>query len=153
MSQAADRPRNESGRDGEPSRRVRLGSITVGGSYISGPGWYGYGPGWYGPGFWAPYRAGWWDPFWYGPFVHPGYFGGFRQGPGMGELKLKDAPKEAMVFLDGAYAGTVEKLKSMWLEPGIYNLEVKDDSGRTWKQRVYVLSGKKLELQPKLEQS
>jgi hypothetical protein len=137
--------------DRAPGPRVRLGGVTVGAAYVSGPGWYG--PGWYGPGWYGPYRAGWWDPFWYGPYLHPAYFSGFNQGPGMGEVKIKAAPKDAMVFLDGAYAGTVEKLKSIWLEPGIYNLELKDENGRTWKQRVYVLSGKKLEVEPRLERS
>ena len=140
-------------RDKDPGRRIRLGGITMSGSYIGGPAWRPFGPAWYGPGWYGPYGGGWWDPFWYGPYLHPAYFSGFQQGPGMGELKLKDAPKDAMVFLDGAYAGTADKLKNMWLEPGIYNLEIKDESGRTWKQRVYVLSGKELELKPKLERS
>ena len=69
----------------------------------------------------------------------------------MGEIKLNDAPKEAMVYLDGAYAGHVAKLKSMWLEPGIYRLEVRDDAGAAWEKKVYVLSGKTLGLRPSLQ--
>jgi hypothetical protein len=68
----------------------------------------------------------------------------------MGEVKLNDAPKDAMVYLDGAYAGSVAKLKSMWLEPGIYQLEVRDDGGLAWEKKIYVLSGKTLDLRPSL---
>jgi hypothetical protein len=68
----------------------------------------------------------------------------------MGEVKLNDAPKEASVYLDGAFAGEVAKLKSMWLEPGVYQVEVRDDSGATWEKKIYVLSGKKLDLHPAL---
>jgi hypothetical protein len=40
----------------------------------------------------------------------------------MGQIKL-DAPKGSTVYLDGALAGSAEKLRSMWLEPGIYELQ------------------------------
>jgi hypothetical protein len=68
----------------------------------------------------------------------------------MGEIKLNDAPKEAMVYLDGAYAGQVAKLKSMWLQPGVYQLEVRDDAGSAWERKIYVLSGKTLDLRPSM---
>ena len=138
-------------------RRVRLGGVSVSGSYVHGPAWWGpaywgpwYGYG-YGPGLWRPWGPAWFDPFWYGGWAHPGYWTGFMQGPGMGELKLKGAPDEAMVYLDGAYAGHVAKLKSMWLEPGIYRVEVRDDAGQAWDQKIYVLSGKTLDLRPSLQ--
>jgi hypothetical protein len=69
----------------------------------------------------------------------------------MGEVKIASAPKEAMVYLDGAYAGAAGKLKSMWLEPGVYNLEIRDDAGASWSQKIYVLSGKTLPLKPALQ--
>lgn len=73
------------------------------------------------------------------------------QGPGMGEVKLTAAPKTAMVYLDGAYAGPVSKLKSMWLEPGVYQIEVRDDGAAAYNQRIYVLSGKTLQLRAAVE--
>jgi hypothetical protein len=137
-------------------RRVRLGGVSVSAGYASGPAWWGpgyWGPyyGGYGPGLWRPWGPAWFDPFWYGGWAHPGFWRGFAQGPGMGEIKLNSAPKEASVYLDGAYAGQVAKLKTMWLEPGIYQLEVRDDGGATWQKKIYVLTGKTLDLRPALQ--
>jgi hypothetical protein len=90
---------------------------------------------------------------WYSGWAHPGYWSGYVQGPGMGEVKLPKLSGEAMVYLDGAYAGQAAKLRSMWLEPGRYELELKDESGRAWQRRIYVLSGKTLELRPELKEA
>jgi hypothetical protein len=93
---------------------------------------------------------GYYDPFWYGPWFHPGYVTGFGYGPGMGEVKLKSTSGDAVVLIDGAYAGEAKKLKSMWLEPGVYNVEVRGDAGGTFSKRIYVLSGKTLQIEAKL---
>jgi len=120
--------------------RVRLGGVSGGFGYASGPAWYGpYGPGFYRP-WWGLY-----DPFWSSGFLHSGLYRGFAQGPNMGEIKL-DAAKDASVYLDGAFAGTAAKLKSMWLEPGIYELQVSTPGGDEYKRKVYVLSGKTLNI-------
>lgn len=105
----------------------------------------------YGPGLWRPWGPAWWDPFWYSGWAHPGYWTGFAHGPGMGEVKLSSAPRDASVYLDGAYAGQVGKLKNVWLRPGIYNLEIRNDAGASWEKKIYVLSGKTLELRPALQ--
>jgi hypothetical protein len=144
---AADNNDKDADTDYKSGRRVRIGGIMVGASYVSGPGWYPYYP-YYGR--WGPYW-GLYDPFWYSPWIHPGLYTGFAQGPSMGQVKLKSPTKEASVYVDGAYAGTLEKLRSMWLEPGAYNLEVRDYDGRSYKKRIYVLTGKTLELRPDLE--
>ena len=120
---------------------VRLGGISVGAGYshFSGPFW--------GP--WAyPYWATAWpaySPLLYSPYFAPGYFTGFGYQSGYGEVKLKSIPKTATIFIDGAYAGSAEKLKQMWLEPGVYQLQVHDGS-QTLNRKVYVLSGKTLQL-------
>lgn len=134
--------------DDRPRRRVRLGGIMVGASYTSGRAW---GPGWGYPG----YYPGWWgynpafgslySPFWYSPWIHPGLLSGFGQGPNMGEVRLTGS-KTASVYVDGAYAGPANKLKSMWLEPGVYNLELRDAGGSGFERKIYVLSGKTLDL-------
>ena len=67
----------------------------------------------------------------------------------MGEIKLK-APKDASVYLDGGFAGSAEKLKSMWLEPGIYQLQVSSPDGSEYRKKVYVLSGKTLDIRAEL---
>ena len=142
--------------DGE-GRRIRIGGVSVSGGYMSGPAWWGpgyWGPWGYGPGLWRPWGPAWWDPWWYSGWAHPGLWNGFAQGPNMGEVRLAaTAPREAMVFLDGAYAGTVAKLKSMWLGPGVYNMEIRDDGGRSWERRIYVLTGKTLDLKPELKEA
>lgn len=139
-------------------RRIRLGGVSVNAGYVRGPMWwgpysYGYMPAAWGPGYWRPWGPAWWDPFWFNGWAHPGFWNGFAYGPGTGEVKLNSAPKEAMVYLDGAFAGTADKLKNIWLEPGAYNLELRDDQGRSWEKRIYVLTGKTLALKPELKES
>jgi len=127
---------------------LRLGGISVSASYAHfGPGIYPYGfP--YGP-YYSPFAASlWWDSFW--GFYPAGYF---SPADGKGEVKLNDAPKNASVYLDGGYAGTVEHLKSFWLDPGVYDLLLSTPDGREFQQRVYVLSGKTLKIEAKLAKS
>jgi hypothetical protein len=156
-----EKPAASAGKPARTSRwpRVRLGGIYVGAGYsrFSGGPFY---PGYYYPGYyayrpwaWSPF--GWpyaYDPFFYGPYLHPGFLTGFGYGPNMGEIKLRSSDKEAWVYLDGALAGKVEKLKSMWLEPGAYNLEVRSGDHK-FGQRVYVLSGRTLKLTADLERA
>jgi hypothetical protein len=125
----------------KPKTHIRLAGISVGVGYshFSGP-YYGY-PYWSG---WGPYYSPFWD--FYSPWMYPGFYNGFAQGPGMGEVKLKAESASAEVFLDGAYAGTADRLKSMWLEPGAYTLEVKADGRTAFSRRIYVLSGKSLRI-------
>jgi hypothetical protein len=121
----------------------------VGANYSSGPAWYGAGPWGYGPGIYRP----WWglyDPFWTSSFIHPALYGGFYNGPNMGQIKL-NAPKDASVYLDGAFAGTVSKLKTISLEPGIYDLEVKGATGSEYRKKVYGLSGKTLDIRAEVK--
>ena len=125
----------------EAVRRTRLrhGGLTVGGGYIHRAGGYPY----YG----YPYSWGYYDPF-FPAFYHPGYFGGYVRGPGMGQVKLNTADKLAEVYLNDGYAGTAGDLKSIWLEPGAYNLELRDAEGLSFRRRIYVLSGKTVRVTP-----
>lgn len=133
----------ESGR----KTHVRLGTISVGASYthFSGP-FYGYP--------WYPYGYGYspvlWSPFWsyYGPLYYPPYF---SPGNGRGAVKLDADPKSAQVFIDNAYAGTVAKLKSFWLDPGAYDLAVTAEGRAPYRQRIYVLSGRTLRIKAALQ--
>jgi hypothetical protein len=130
-------------------KHLRFGGIAVSASYAHfWPGIYPYGfP--YGP-FYSPLGvATWWDPFWgFFPAVYP--VGYFSPGDGRGEVKLNDAPKGASVYVNGGYAGTVEHLKSFWLDPGAYDLVLSTPDGRQYQQRVYVLTGKTLKIEAKL---
>jgi len=116
--------------------RIRFGGIVVGGGYT-----HYAGPYWGGPWCCGYYGYGW-DPY----FYHPYYHTGFLYGAGMGEVKLRAHGKDAEVFLDGAFAGTAGQRKSMWLKPGAYNLEVRENGKQTYTRRIYVLSGKALRI-------
>ena len=52
------------------------------------------------------------------------------------------------VFVDGGYAGTVGKLKSLHLRPGTYSIELRGASATPYTERVYVAAGKTVRLNP-----
>jgi len=130
--------------------RLRFGGFAVGASYthFSGPIYpyylyhpYAYYPGyWYGASFWSPI----WSPY---PYYGPGFF---AYNSGRGEVRLSTDPKVAEVYIDGAYAGTADKLKSLWLDPGAYDLTMSSAGHEPFHRRVYVLSGKSLKITAKL---
>ena len=99
--------------------------VVVGGYY--GPAYYG--PAWYGPGWGAPY--------------------GYARGPVTGGVKFDTKMKDASVYVDGGYAGTVGKLKTFQLRPGTHNVELRYRDGHSfYKERIDVIAGKTLKLVP-----
>ncbi len=133
----------------ERRTRVRLGGVVVGAGYshFSGP-YYSRYPyyGWpYGP-YYLPFY-GW---AWYDPFFHSGFYNGFAREADKGEVRLRTDEPKAEVYLDGAYAGRAEERKSMWLDPGAYNLEVRADNRAPFSRRIYVLTGKVLKIEASL---
>ena len=108
--------------------------------YASAP--FGLYPGdWVGASFWYPL----WGPY---PYYGPGYF---AYNSGRGEVRLAADPKDARVYIDGGYAGTADKLKDMWLDPGAYDLTLSAPGREDFHQRLYVLSGKLLKISARLE--
>lgn len=108
--------------------------VVVGGGFGYGPGW-----GWYGPA-WGWYGTGWW----YGPYS--GY--PYAYYPDAGAVKIVNTAKDAQVYVDGGYAGTVGKLKKFPLRPGNHNIELRDPSGHVFHQeRVHVIPGKTIEIE------
>jgi hypothetical protein len=108
---------------------------------------FGYGPRW--GGGWGWYGAGW---GWYGPYAwgwgYP-YYGYGYYGPGgaVGKVKIVDVPKDALVYVDGGYAGTVGKLKEFALRPGNHDIELRDPSGHPFQQeKIDTIAGKTLEI-------
>ena len=90
---------------------------------------------------------GWgYSPYW-GPNYPYGYYG-YR--PATGALKFDTKVKDAEVYIDGAYAGTVGKLKTMYLRPGSYDIEVRAPGRTQFDKKVYVAAGKTLHLNPEL---
>jgi hypothetical protein len=95
------------------------------------------GPGFYGPGFYSPF----WGPYW-GPAGY-GY-------PNSGEVKLDTKVKDALVFIDGSYAGTTKDNKSMHLRPGTYKIEIRENGQTPFNEDVMVAAGKTVHLKPEL---
>ena len=90
----------------------------------------------YGGGFYRPY----WGPM----------YGGYYANANAGEIKLDTKVKDAGVFINGAYAGTTHENKSMHLRPGSYNIEIREGGSTRYAEKVYVVAGKTLHLQPEL---
>jgi hypothetical protein len=108
--------------------------FVVGGFY--GPGFY-YGPAFYGPGWYAPY----------------GYYGyrpyGYVSASPTGSLKFDTKMKDASVYVDGGYAGTVGQLGTFKLRPGDHNIELRTHDGNSfYQQHVDIVAGKTLKLKP-----
>jgi hypothetical protein len=144
----ADSTKKDDSDQGRHKLHVRLGGISVGAGYFSNP--FFFGP--FEPYGFYPYSLAY-SPFFYDPFSAPfygPYVGGFAYAPDKGEVQLKANPKNAQVFLDGAYAGTADHLKNMWLESGAYNLSVSAPGREDFQKRIYVLSGKSLKIDAKL---
>jgi hypothetical protein len=99
---------------------------------VYGPAWGWYGPGW---GWYGPYGWGW------------GYGYGYAPVARSGEVKFENVAKDALVYVDGAYAGTAGKLKKFALRTGNHDLELRDPSGHAFqKEKIDVLPGKTLEI-------
>jgi PEGA domain len=134
--------------------RLRLGGISVGAGYshFSGPYRYPYAypyyyqPFGYYPGDWVGVAL--WYPVW-SPYPYDG-IGSFAYNNGRGEVRLTADPKVAEVYIDGGYAGTADKLRSLWLDPGAYDLTVSAAGREPFHQRLYVLSGKSLKITARL---
>jgi len=132
--------------------RMRLGGFSLTGGYSRFSG-----PVYWGPPFYGYYDSQFWTPFWqtHFPYGGPAFSGfypayNFQRGPSMGEIKLQAEPATASVFINDAYAGRVQDLRSMWLEPGVYNLKIETEGRPGFARRVYVLSGKTLKVDANL---
>jgi hypothetical protein len=145
---------NESTGSVEASKqtRVYLGGVSLSSGYnrFSGPTYWG-------TPFYGYYGSQFWTPFWPSHSPHDGLAvsgfypaQNFQRGPNMGEIKLQADPTTASVFINDAYAGRVQDLRSMSLEPGVYNLRIETEGRPGFARRVYVLSGKTLEIEANL---
>lgn len=157
IDQAGNREQDKDDKDPEATRpkhhtHFHLGTVTVAAGYTHYPGgffnsFYPFGFYSYAP-FYAPF---YYDPF-YGPFYYSNYSPYMHAAMGRGQVRLSTPEKEknSEVYIDNAYAGTVGKLKSIWLDPGAYDLAVKGADGSSFQQRIYVLSGKTIKIKPEL---
>jgi hypothetical protein len=144
------RPRGDRPATGEAVARTGAppvpGGRNGGGIYVPGGyygGYYPYGYGGLGFGSYYGYYDPWFDPF-YGGFGGYGYGGsgygggGYYGGPQYssssslgeeGSLRLKIKPREASVFVDGYYVGTVDDFDGMFqklhIEAGPHRVEIR----------------------------
>jgi hypothetical protein len=111
-------------------RRPGSGNGGGGGSTIIVPGG-GYFPwGWGGLGFggyYGGYYGGLYDPWGYDPYQGGG--GGYSYGSGDdGSLRLKVKPRDASVYIDGYFAGTVDEFDGVFqrlhIDSGPHRIEV-----------------------------
>ena len=101
-----------------------------------------YFRGYYGPGYWGPAYYGWYGPGYWGPYGYAEY-----PAANVGKVKIDTKMKNASVYVDGGYAGTVGDLKTFSLRPGSHNIEVRDPAGQTiMQQKIDVLAGKTTKL-------
>jgi hypothetical protein len=68
--------------------------------------------------------------------------------PNAGQVKLETKVKDAQVFVDGAYAGTSGKLKTMWMRPGTYTIELRAPGRPQFAEKIYVVAGKTVHVEP-----
>jgi hypothetical protein len=117
---------------------VRLGGIVFGAGYSHFSGPCCYNPYYYDTfdGYYGPYYGAWYTPLL------------FRQpSPNKGLVKLPKLEKTAEIYIDNAYAGIAGDLKTIPLDPGAYDLEVRSAGKEPLQKRVYVLSGKTVKIE------
>jgi hypothetical protein len=96
--------------------------------------------GYFGPGFYGPAYYGWYGPAYVAPYA-------VVPAPYEGKVKIETKMKDAGVYVDDGYAGTVGQLKTFPLRPGTHNIELRDPSGQTiFQEKVDVLAGKTTKL-------
>jgi hypothetical protein len=90
----------------------------------------------------------------FGPYWGPGpyYWGapayGYYYAPATGEIKIDTKVKDAEVWVNGAFAGTVKDAHSLHLRPGSYTIEVRHGGQEVLSQQVFVAAGKTVHLNP-----
>ena len=95
-----------------------------------------FGPAWYGPAYY-----GWYGPAYVAPYA-------YVPGPNVGKVKIETRMKDASVFVDGGYAGTVGQLKTFPLRPGTHDIELRDPSGNSFfQEHIDVVAGKTIKLE------
>src|SRR5882672_9327228 len=87
------------------------------------------------------YRAPVFVPRYWAP---PVYYALPVRSANTGELKVDTNAKDASVYINGAYVGTVREMKTIWLRSGSYDIEVRSSNGGVFDQKVFVPINKKV---------
>ena len=120
--------------------------------------------GYYYPTF---YRASLWHSPWYSGYYgygygsyYPVYYQYPIYGPGRyydqgGSVRLQVSPREAEVFVDGYFAGTVDDFDGVFqrlnIAPGEHEVQVYLDGHRSFSQRFYLQPGKSFTIRHTME--
>jgi len=155
--------------------RVR---IPGGHPFRSGTGWWGdhdshfgfgfgyyypyytwaYYPFWswgYYPGYYWPYYSPYYSPYYYG--YYPNYYGNYGYGGyyGYGEVRLEVKPKEAKVYVDGGYVGTVDDFDGWWqrleLPAGPHRLVIREQGFAPYAQTIRIYPGQDFKIKYQME--
>ena len=122
-----------------PSRPVVYGSAYL---YYGPRFYYGPGFGYFGPSFGAYYGN-----YWGGYYGGPGYVD-YGHAYDIGELRLQVSPRNAQVFVDGGYAGTVDDydgtFQSLKLESGSYSIRLQAPGYQTIEFNVRITPTQKI---------
>ena len=113
--------------------------VFVSGGYFARPVYFGYSPFFYDP---FSYGFGWsqWYPY---PYPPPPYYYGRRAD--ISEARLEIKPRNAQVYLDGYYVGTVDDFDGVWqrldMPSGEHEITVYLQGYQTYRQRTFFRPG------------
>ncbi|MEZ5286283.1 MAG: PEGA domain-containing protein [Vicinamibacterales bacterium] len=126
------------------------GPVYVARPYYYDPFWASGAFGW-SPMFYAPWSL-MWSTAGYGPYP---WFGSTTFNTG--GLRLKMKPRDAQVFIDGAYAGVVDEFdgifQSLRLAPGAHKLEVRMPGFEPLTMDVHIQPDRTMTVQQTLQPS
>jgi PEGA domain len=106
--------------------------------------------------FYAPFYAPFYGPWWYGqyPIGYPPYYGGVYYD-NSGAARLQVTPRDAQVFIDGYFVGTVDEFDGVFqrlhVAPGEHELTIYLDGYRTIRQKVLFRPGATLKISQAME--
>jgi hypothetical protein len=137
-------------------------------SYYGYPNARYYWPGAYGLGFY--YDPLWYDPFYYGGGFGAAYYGGGYGNPygyqggygsgsysraGSGSIRLKIKPRDAQVYVDGYFVGTVDQFDGVFqkltVDAGAHRIEVKSEGREVVQFEVLITPGETITYQGELK--
>jgi len=94
-----------------------------------------------GPYFYDPFYSPWFGGQWGYPYPYPPY-GAYRIGVPDASLRLEVEPKNAQVFVDGYFAGTVDDFDGVFqrlhVDPGEHEIVIYLEGFRSIHERLYV---------------
>ena len=90
-----------------------------------------------------PFAYRYYDPFW-DPWYYRSSFPAVDRNKG--ELRLEHFDKHDDVFVNGSFAGRINDVKTMSLNPGSYNVVVRSQGEEIVDRQVYVVAGKTVKI-------